>query len=190
MRISPLPPHHSITHTATVLETARLLMRPPLLEDFEDMAAMWSDPAVVRHVIGQPLTQDEVWARLLRVIGHWTALGFGHWVVREQRSGAFLGEVGFANYRRGIDPLLDAIPEAGWMLTQASQRQGYATEAVRAALRWAGSHWGAQETLCLIAPDNTASLRLADRFAYVREREVVFKGGQTVILRRQASAAL
>jgi RimJ/RimL family protein N-acetyltransferase len=55
--------------------------------------------------------------RLLRYVGHWAVLGFGYWVVEEKASGEFVGETGFADYRREMKPSLDGAPEIGWVLT-------------------------------------------------------------------------
>ena len=53
------------------LETDRLTLTPPTLDDFEAMYSMWSDRDVVAQVIDAPLTEEEVWARLHRIVGHW-----------------------------------------------------------------------------------------------------------------------
>ena len=50
----------------------------------------------------------------MRYSGHWAILGFGYWVVRDTQSGRFLGEVGFADYHREIEPSLHGTPEIGW----------------------------------------------------------------------------
>jgi len=76
---------------------------------------MWGDPEVTRYIGGRPFTAEEVWSRLLRYIGHWQWIGFGTWVAEERATGAFVGEIGFCDYRREIDPPLD-LPEAGWAL--------------------------------------------------------------------------
>src|SRR5579875_2663294 len=89
---------------APVLETERLRLHGHRLADFADSAALWTDPLVTRFIGGRPSTPDEVWSRLSRYIGHWTALGFGYWAVRERASGRFAGEVGLADFRREIDP--------------------------------------------------------------------------------------
>jgi RimJ/RimL family protein N-acetyltransferase len=171
----------------TVLETERLVLRPPRLEDFDDIFAMWSDVEVTRLITGAPFTREEAWARLLRGVGHWVLQGFGHWIVREKQSGKFVGEVGFVQYRRGVTPTFDDAPEAGWMLARAAQRQGYASEAVRAALQWADARWPGGRTVCIISPENARSLDLARKFAYVEQGRVSYKGEPTVLLERTPS---
>src|SRR5579859_1936876 len=123
------------------IDTDRLALRPHTRDDFADSLAMWSDTTVTRHIGGRPFTREEIWARLLRYVGHWALLGFGFWVIRERATGCFLGEVGFADYQRDIDPPLNSVPEAGWALSPHAQGKGYATEALRAITSWADRRW-------------------------------------------------
>jgi RimJ/RimL family protein N-acetyltransferase len=183
------PISRNMAQLSTFLETDRLTMRPHVLEDYDDSFAMWSNPEVIRFIGGQPFTREEVWARLLRYVGHWTLLGFGYWVVREKASGRFVGEVGFANFRRQIEPPLDGMPEVGWALVPAFHGRGYATEAVSAALRWAGTQWPGADTACIIAPENTPSLRVAQKCGYVEWTRGSYKGKPTIHLRRAAGPA-
>jgi RimJ/RimL family protein N-acetyltransferase len=175
--------------SSTLLETDRLIMRPHVRGDFDESFAMWSDPEVIRFIGGQPFSREEVWARLMRYAGHWALLGFGYWVVRDKQRGRFLGEVGFADFQRQIEPSLEGTPEIGWALSPAAHGRGYATEAVRAALRWAEAQWPAANTACIIAPDNTASLRVAQKCGYVEWVRTSYKGKPTIQFRRMADPA-
>src|SRR5215467_762183 len=93
-----------------ILETERLRLRGHHLDDFPHSAALWADPKVTRHIGGKPFTEEETWTRFLRCIGHWSLLGFGYWVVAEKATGTFVGEVGFADYKRDLKPSLKGIP--------------------------------------------------------------------------------
>lgn len=168
------------------IETDRLVMRPPGLSDFEHLYGMWSDEEVVRHVTGAALTREDVWARLLRSVGHWAALGFGHWIVRDKRSGEFVGEVGFVSFMRGLGADFDNAPETGWMLARHAQRRGYASESLDAALRWADARWPGVATVCIISPSNVESMKLAGKFAYQADRNVNYKNKEVTVLRRAA----
>ncbi len=170
----------------SLLTTDRLIMRPHTRDDFLDSYAMWSDPEVIRYIGGKPFTREEVWARLLRYAGHWAMLGYGYWVVREKDGGRFLGEVGFADYHREIEPSLMDTPEVGWALDPAVHNRGYATEAVRAALAWADAHWPDGETACIIAPENRPSLNVARKCGYREQLRTTYKGQPTIVLRRAA----
>ncbi len=148
-----------------VLETPRLRLRGHRLSDFDASAAMWADEAVVRHILGRPSSHEESWSRFLRYVGHWVTLGFGYWLV-ETRAGDFVGEVGFADYRRAIDPPQTGLPEAGWVLCRAMQGQGLATEAVGRMHDWASGRREFGRTFCFIEPAHEASIRVAQKAGY------------------------
>ena len=167
-----------------VIETERLRLRGHTLGDFEALAAMWADPAVVRFISGKPATREESWARLLRYPGHWALMGYGFWAIEEKASGAFVGEGGLADFKRDIEPAFDA-PEQGWALSPAMHGKGYAHEAASAMLAWGEAHFRRRDFVCMISPDNAASLRLADKLGYREFARTTYKGDASVLLRRQ-----
>ncbi len=165
--------------TVPVLETERLTLRAHRLEDFTACAAMWADPIVTQYIGGKPSTEEESWTRLLRYVGHWALLGFGYWAVEEKATGKFVGEIGFADYKRDLEPSLKDTPEAGWVFVSESHGKGYATESVRAAVAWGEAHFGSSQTACLIHPDNLASIRVAGKCGYRELQLVTYKGHST-----------
>ncbi|MEM8589927.1 MAG: GNAT family N-acetyltransferase [Pseudomonadota bacterium] len=167
------------------METERTLMRPHRVEDFEDVAAMWAEPAVVRYISGKPSTRRESWARLLRYIGHWSALGYGFWAVTDKQTGAFLGEVGFADFKRDLDASLDGMAEMGWVLSPAAHGRGLGTETVRAAVAWGDAHLTQGHTFCIIDSDHTASIRVAEKAGFRQQSRISYEGQPTSVLVRQ-----
>ncbi len=159
------------------LTTERLTLRPHSLADFDVFAAMWSDPAVVRYIGGRPFSREECWSRLLRQMGHWSLLGYGFWAVEESATGEFIGEIGFADLHRDIDPPITA-PELGWVLVPPAHGKGYATEAVRAAL----AHQSSFDPVCLIHPENLASLRVAEKCGFRELHRTTYHGSPTIQL--------
>ena len=121
--------HHS--EKVPALKTERLTLRGHRLDDFAHCAAMWADPLVTRYIGGKPLTEEECWSRLLRYVGHWAWLGFGYWVAEERATGELVGEIGFADHKRDLEPSLKGVPEIGWVLASHAHGRGYATEAIR-----------------------------------------------------------
>ncbi len=159
-----------------VLETERLILRGRTLADFDASVAMWQDPEVVRYIGGHPISEADNWARFLRHIGHWSALGWGYWVVCDRFSGLLLGEVGFAEQLREIEPVFRGTPECGWALARAAHGKGYATEAVRAAQAWGDAHFADPRTVCIIEPANAASIRVATKCGFRELAQSVYKG--------------
>ena len=166
------------------IDTERLTLRRHRREDLEESFAMWSDSTVVRYIGGRPASREEVWARLLRHVGHWELLGYGGWVVREKATGRFVGEVGLADFQREMSPRLE-FKEAGWVLAPWAHGQGFAAEAIHAALRWAEDTFGPEPIVCIIHPENEASLRVAHRCGFRERSPGTYKGEPTRILERR-----
>lgn len=174
-----------MTHAPT-LTTDRLTLTGHRPGDLEECAAMWADPAVYTLIGGQPRAREEVWLRLLRSIGQWAAFGHGQWIVRETDGGRFVGDLGLMDMRRAIDPPIDDCPETGWALAAHAHGRGYASEAMRAVLDWADGQ-GLARTVCIIHPDNAASIRLADRLGYRLKTTGTYRGQPTPIFERRAA---
>jgi len=168
-----------------VIETERLRLRGHQLTDFSACAAMWADPVVTRYVGGKPLTREEVWARLLRYVGHWALLGFGYWAAEEKATGLFVGELGFGDFKRELQPPLDGVPELGWILAVHAHGRGYATEAARAALAWGEKNFGRLPTACLIHPENAASIRVAEKCGYRETQRTMYKEHEIILYTRR-----
>jgi RimJ/RimL family protein N-acetyltransferase len=182
-----------------ILSTERLKLRGHRLDDFVHCAAMWADPKVTQYIGGKPLTEEESWTKFLRYFGHWTVLGFGYWAVEEKATGDFVGEIGFADYKRDLEPSLKGVPEIGWVLVSRAQGKGYATEAVRAAVAWGDEHFstsaqtGARmgaRTACIIAPENLASIRVAVKCGYREFERTTYKGKPTLMFVREGGSSL
>lgn len=167
------------------IETARLRLRGQTVADFPACAALWSDPDVFRHIgNGEPPSKEEAWAKFMRHAGHWAMVGFGYWIVEVKATGDFAGMVGLSNLEREIEPRLPDVPEAGWVLTANARGKGYATEGVRAALAWGEERFGHSRSVCLIAPQNTPSLRVAEKCGYAEFARAAYKEKPVILLSR------
>jgi RimJ/RimL family protein N-acetyltransferase len=171
--------------TSTLI-TDRLTLTPVQASDFDDLTALWSDPAFATAIFPAALSSEDVWLRLLRDIGHWEALGHGNWSIRETATGDYIGSVGVLDYRRILEPAFDA-PELGWGVAPRFQGKGLAFEALSAALAWCDDALNARRTVCMISPDNAPSHALAARAGYVPYAETTYKGAPIVLLERTAA---
>jgi len=181
MELSPTLPA-----AVPALDTARLVLRGHTLADVAESTAMWGDPDVTRYIGGRPASAEDAWARVLRYAGLWALLGYGYWVARERETGRFVGEVGLADFRRDLTPPFDSAPEAGWALAPWAHGQGFATEAVRAALAWGDAHLRPARSVCLIHPENAASLRVAAKCGFREVGRATHRGADTLVLERLA----
>ncbi|AHG21786.1 GNAT family acetyltransferase [Chania multitudinisentens RB-25] len=171
------------TASSPTLITKRLILDAHRQEDFASLATLWADPAVVRYIGGTPRSQEDSWGRLLRYVGHWQLLGYGYWAVREKISGSYIGDIGFADYHREINPVLDA-PEIGWALSSTAHGKGYATEALQAALAWASEHLSPRKTVCIISPENQPSIRLATKMGFVESHRSDYHQQPIIVMQR------
>jgi RimJ/RimL family protein N-acetyltransferase len=153
------------------------------MDDFVHTEELWSDAAVMEYMGAKPLTREECWTRFLRYFGHWSVLGFGYWVVEEKQTGDFVGEVGFGDFKRDMEPALGSIPELGWVLAPAKHGKGYATEAAGAALRWGRKHFETNKFACFIHPDHRASIGVATKCGFREHYRGTYKGRPAIVFK-------
>ncbi|RQS71932.1 N-acetyltransferase [Burkholderia sp. Bp8963] len=171
--------------TAPVLETARLVLAGHTADDFDALAAMWTEPAVVAHIgAGTASTPRESWMRMLSYRGLWPLIGYGYWAIREKASGRYVGDLGFADFHRTLEPSIRGVPEAGWALATWAHGNGYATEALTCALAWLDEQHHFERSVCLISPGNVASIRVAEKAGYADPEPVRFNDADTLIYSR------
>ena len=163
------------------LFTDRLHLRPFRLEDFNAYAEICADPEVMTH-LGGPLARPDAWRNMAMHLGHWALRGFGHWAVVERASGRVIGRLGF------FEP--EGWPgfELGWVLGRPSWGSGYAIEGARAALPWAFGELGRAHVISLIRPENTRSIRVAERLGETPEGSTELFGHTVTIWSIRAAA--
>jgi RimJ/RimL family protein N-acetyltransferase len=141
------------------LETERLRLRSLTKNDFNDYAALYSDPEVLCYLNGggQPWDRGRSWRHMAFVVGQWGLGGAGMWAVEHKETGAFLGVIGFASP--------EGWPgfELAWILARRWWGRGYATEGAQAALSYAFTVLEKDRVISLIHPENARSIRVAER---------------------------
>ena len=162
-----------------MLETPRLILRGHRAADLEAALALWQHPDVYRFITGQALNRSDVWLRLLRYSGLWDFLGYGYWAVQERASGRYIGQLGFADFKRGLVGFDGRYPEAGWVIHPDHGGRGYAGEGMAAACAWLDAGGEHARSYCLIDARNERSVRLASRLGYRYALQVTL-GSDTV----------
>jgi RimJ/RimL family protein N-acetyltransferase len=169
---------------APLLETERLRLRAHRADDHAGCLAIWSDPEVTRYIGGRPASREEAWKRLLHYAGLWSLLGYGYWAVEEKTSGRYIGDIGCADFKRDQLPMLDGMLECGWALAPHAHGRGYATEALLAIMSWAQANLDAPRLACIIAPDNLASIRVAEKAGFRQWQSATYHGDATLVFIR------
>jgi len=138
------------------LETERLILRPPIREDFDAWAAFMADAEHVRYIGGaQP--RPVAWRAMMSVIGSWVVQGFAFFSVIEKGSGRWIGRLG------PWQPEGWPGTEVGWGIVADAGGKGYATEGSSAAIDWAFDHLDWSEVIHTIDPENVASKGVAQK---------------------------
>jgi RimJ/RimL family protein N-acetyltransferase len=169
---------------APTIETDRTILRAHRLDDFDAYAEMWADPVITRFIGGRARTREETWIRLLRYTGMWPLIGYGFWAIEEKATGRLIGEAGFHDLKRDLVPSIDGTPEAGWALIPSTHGKGVATEVVGGIHEWAKGRSGFDRTVCIIDPENGASLAVARKLGYCEVARTTYHGEPTILLDR------
>jgi len=167
-----------------IIETPRLRLRPHAVEDFDAVLAMLRDREVMRHITPVSPTEEDVWNRLLRYIGHWSAFGFGIFAVVERETGRTIGGAGFADFRRGLGDAFQASPEGAWVFAKEAHGRGIASEATQAMHAWFDAQPFGGRSVCIIDPGNAPSRKLAGKLGYVETGTAQYHGSTTLTFER------
>ena len=151
----------------TSVETERLLLRPLEMGDLDAFAPVWADAVVMRHIgSGSPRDRAGSQELLERLVAHWDEHEFGLWAVVPKGEPAPVGWAGLM-VPSFLPAVLPAV-EVGWLLARPWWGRGLATEAGAAAIEWGFGGLGLDRLISIIYPDNTASLRVADKLGMTR----------------------
>lgn len=117
------------------IETPRLLLRSWKEEDVEVFSKMNRDPQVMKYFL-KPLTEEESLAFYNRIKDEFNRCGYGLYAVEKKENGTFIGYTGFHEVSFKLDFVPDV--EIGWRIVYEEWKKGYATEAAKACLSYAG----------------------------------------------------
>ena len=160
-----------------VLETQRLILRPLRMRDAQDLYAYARDPQVSRHVLWD--AHKSVWQsrQYLRDAIRQYRKGLpGSFAIALRDSGRMIGTIGFMWVNTD-----HASAEVGYSLARDCWNQGYATEALRAVLRFGFNTLRLNRIEAQHELDNPASGRVMEKCGMRCEgtlRQRVFNKGR------------
>jgi RimJ/RimL family protein N-acetyltransferase len=175
-----------VIREAPRIETDRLVLRHWRREDFDPLFAIQGHPDVYRHFGNQPPLREDSWRRMCAATGLWSLVGYGWWAIETRDEPRLVGTAGLLFPRRDMDPQYFDGPEMGWLVSSEVQGTGVAQEACRAVLDWAGRNLEPSPLWCMIVPENTPSIRLAERIGFQFQGTSVHLGTTVNVYRRQA----
>jgi RimJ/RimL family protein N-acetyltransferase len=175
-----------------VIETERLLLRLPVLEDAKPALDLITDPVAMEFLGGvHPNAASDPEFVVHRWLKRWEDNECGPFSIVRREDERWLGRTGVLvwDVRTWTHATFAAAgefaqPEIGWALVREHWGQGYATEAVSAVRHWASAERGLERLVSLIAPANVRSQRLAQRLGATPGETVnLFDNGPHVVWR-------
>jgi RimJ/RimL family protein N-acetyltransferase len=171
-----------MTVDKTVLETARLLVRPFAVSDVDDVhRLLYADPAVADNWTGLSRTREDVQKRFATHKAWRLEQEFGFRAVVLKVSGIPIGLMGLQKYEIGEDTSYIVFPDGSspvgrdptvleaeltYALGRAYWGQGYATEAGLALLNHGFTHAGVGRIVNEVRAANVRSVKLMKRLGF------------------------
>ena len=160
------PPH---------IHTERLTLRPPTLDDLDDLHRVWTDPDVRRYLWDdQIIPKERTTQELHKTIDCFTTHGFGLWAVCLKGHTQLIGICGFLpedNPREA--ELLYAIALSYW-------QQGLITEAAKAVLQYGLESLGFERIVASADVPNVGSIRVMEKIGMQFDKQEQVDGLELV----------
>jgi RimJ/RimL family protein N-acetyltransferase len=143
-----------------ILETNRLILRHLVMNDLDELFALYSDPEIRKYfpdgVKNYEDTKEELgW----HMSGNPEHPELGLWATVHKETGKFIGRCGLLPWE--IESKLEI--EVAYLLDKKFWHQGLATEAAAGILTYAFKNLNLSRIICLMHPDNIASQKVAER---------------------------
>lgn len=162
------------------VRTERLLLRPPVASDADDLHALQSDPEVVRYQLFEPRSREVVLERLPELAAATRLEKEGDFVQPAMQLDTADGPVVIGTMYLVLKSIENETAEIGWALRREYQGRGFAYEAALALLGVAFDVMGLHRVTAELDPRNDASVALCLRLGMRREahfvEDMMFKG--------------
>lgn len=162
------------------VRTERLLLRPPVASDADDLHALQSDPEVVRYQLFEPRSREVVLERLPELAAATRLEKEGDFIQPAMELATPDGPVVIGTMYLVLKSIENETAEIGWALRREYQGRGFAHEAALALLGVAFDLMGVHRVTAELDPRNDASVALCLRLGMRREahfvEDMMFKG--------------
>ena len=151
-----------------IAETDRLILRKEAIGDLDRWMEVINTPAVMQH-LGGVCERYEVAERFEKKATGIAQSGYGFWHLQTRSDGQLIGQCGFGPIDvESAGPVLNAGTQIGWSIAESHWRQGYASEAARAAINLAFYRFGISQLYAQTSNANRASWAMMEKLGMVR----------------------
>jgi ribosomal-protein-alanine N-acetyltransferase len=160
----------------TILETPRLILQTWSAGDLHPAYEIFRDAEVMLNIgDGRPFDLERT-AEFLRWVEEYeNTNGYCRWKVVNKSDGKILGSCGFA--------LLEESKEVdlGYLLRRDAWGNGFATEAVRACMRYGFRNLKFREIIAMTGLENITSRRVLEKAGFIVRGRELFKGEEALV---------
>ncbi|PRY23696.1 RimJ/RimL family protein N-acetyltransferase [Aliiruegeria haliotis] len=160
------------TITIPTLETERLILRAPRIEDFDTCRTFITSER--SHFVGGPVDDDrQAWRAFAHISSMWLLRGAGIFVLERRDTGTIVGGAG------PWEPVSWPEPELSWAVWNPSEEgKGFITEAMKRILPWVWDDLGWETCVSYVDPDNHRSAAVARRLGAVIDPDAAVPAGE------------
>jgi RimJ/RimL family protein N-acetyltransferase len=160
-----------------ILETPRLILRHQVIEDLDDLWALYCNPNITKYIPDAPRTREEAQEELeWHMHGHPKHPELGLWATIDKETGKFIGRCGLLPWT--IEAQYDV--EVAYTIAEEYWGQGLGTEAAQAILKFGFDQLHLTRMICLIDPENIPSQRVAEKMGMTWEKTVAGYEGDNI----------
>lgn len=155
------------------IETERLLLRPLVIADVDEIHAIYSRDEVMKYV-GQVRTREEVEKYIAKMLKSWEENQLGMWAIAWKNEAKILGDGGLC--------FLDNTSEVevGYVLDKPYWNLGVATEVAKASLRYGFEVLNLERIVAVANPKNFPSRRVMEKVGMTYEKDAFYYNSDVV----------
>lgn len=152
-----------------ILETKRLILRHQVIEDLDDLWALYCNPNITKYIPDATNSRAEAQEELeWHMHGHPKHPELGLWATIHKETGKFIGRCGLLLWT--IEDQYDV--EVAYTIAEEYWGQGLGSEAAQAILNYGFEKLNLSRLICVIEPENIGSQKVAEKIGMSLEKKV------------------
>ena len=150
-----------------ILESKHLIFRHQVIEDLDDLWALYRDPEIKKYIPDAPRSEEETRKELeWHMHGHPKNSSLGLWATIYKETGEFIGRCGLLPW--DIDGQ-DEV-EVAFAISKKYWGKGLGTEAAKSLLNYGFEELNLSRLVCLIDQQNVVSRKIAKKIGMSFEK--------------------
>ena len=146
-----------------MLETERIVLRPPIENDLKEIHRLYCDQDIQKYLGGYPNIETSE-RQLQRAIQDYKKDGYGLMMIFKKEQSSFIGfckiQSSPLEHPHNIEIIYGLLPEY--------RGEGYAIESTQVILHWAFNNIDIDQIVGRVKPENTKSLQLLEQLGFER----------------------